>query len=186
MTNHPDPHHHHHHHHPPRPTALFGGALQCLIPSTLADASEFRQVPDHQEVFASPAGHQSLIVEILELAPVPITGAAGVHFADLASDNDAAQSSILRDIVLEHPPPRPSVALLSGAILARKFGKDPPERVRIDLAVIRLEAVATDIVVSINTTEENPENDPTFDPEAALTHLIESFQVNDWGLFAAS
>ena len=43
---------------------LYGGAITVSLPSTLIDASDVRQVPDHQEVFLSPTTLTSLIFEI--------------------------------------------------------------------------------------------------------------------------
>lgn len=32
--------------------SLYGGAMTAAVPKTFDDVSDFRQVPDHQEVFA--------------------------------------------------------------------------------------------------------------------------------------
>ena len=46
---------------------LFGGAMICNIPSTFIDCSDFRQIPENQEVFVdSSTTDRSLIIEILE------------------------------------------------------------------------------------------------------------------------
>jgi hypothetical protein len=45
---------------------LYGGSIRCDIPVNYVDISEFRDVPDHQEVFAHPTLDQSIIVEINE------------------------------------------------------------------------------------------------------------------------
>ena len=44
---------------------LFGGAIDMCIPARLVDVSDFRPVPDNQEVLADGATDQSVIVEIL-------------------------------------------------------------------------------------------------------------------------
>jgi hypothetical protein len=36
------------------------------VPSSYADVSDFRPVPDNQEVFADPMTDRSIIIEILE------------------------------------------------------------------------------------------------------------------------
>ena len=47
--------------------SLYGGAITCQIPERFLDCSEFRQVPDHQEVFIDKnQSDQSIIFEILE------------------------------------------------------------------------------------------------------------------------
>ncbi|KAI9349695.1 hypothetical protein BDR26DRAFT_852620, partial [Obelidium mucronatum] len=69
--------------------SLFGGAISLSIPAAFVDASLFRQVPDHQEVFVSSQDKsQSLIVEILEMT-TESDDAVLFHFNELAVDNDA-------------------------------------------------------------------------------------------------
>ena len=45
---------------------LFGGAFQIDLPDGFVDVSDFRQVPDHQEVWAEAKTDRSAIIEILE------------------------------------------------------------------------------------------------------------------------
>ena len=47
---------------------LYGGALRVKLPNTFTNASEMRQIPDHQEVFVDTRTDSSWIVEILEQA----------------------------------------------------------------------------------------------------------------------
>ncbi len=44
---------------------LFGGAITLACPRRLIDVSDFRPVPDNQEVFADGSSDQSLVVEIV-------------------------------------------------------------------------------------------------------------------------
>lgn len=44
---------------------LFGGALAVGVPDRLVDVSDFRPVPDNQEVLADGATDQSVIIEIM-------------------------------------------------------------------------------------------------------------------------
>lgn len=46
---------------------LFGGALTVSVPESYVDASNFRQIPDNQEVFVSENSDNSFIIEILEM-----------------------------------------------------------------------------------------------------------------------
>jgi hypothetical protein len=92
---------------------LFGGALSCAVPPSFVDVSDFRQVPDNQEVFADASqSDSSLVVEILEQpvvadpstdpsstsVPVAVADAAAVayYLADLAEANDAADGAVFR------------------------------------------------------------------------------------------
>jgi hypothetical protein len=55
-----------------QPTPLYDGALTISLPTSYINASRFRPVPDHQEVFVESrpdAPLISVIVELLERAP---------------------------------------------------------------------------------------------------------------------
>ena len=71
---------------------LFGGAMVADIPATLADASDFRVVPDNQECFMHPANGTCVIVELMERAK-DVADVAGdcsrFFFLDLCKANDA-------------------------------------------------------------------------------------------------
>uniref|UniRef100_A0A1D1ZV82 Ran guanine nucleotide release factor n=1 Tax=Auxenochlorella protothecoides TaxID=3075 RepID=A0A1D1ZV82_AUXPR len=58
---------------------IFGGAISVPLPSRLQDVSDFRPVPDHQEIFTDAARDQSLIVEVVVRASG--SGMVGVHQA---------------------------------------------------------------------------------------------------------
>lgn len=45
---------------------LFGGGITVKVPKDFKDVSQFRQVPDNQEVFVSSTSDETLIVELLE------------------------------------------------------------------------------------------------------------------------
>jgi hypothetical protein len=47
---------------------LFGGAITVSLPKGFIDASDFRQVPDNQEVLVRDDSDVSLIIEVLQLA----------------------------------------------------------------------------------------------------------------------
>jgi hypothetical protein len=72
---------------------LFGGAFTMAIEPRFVDCSQFRPIPDTQEVFSDAASDQSVIVEILEMPTSP-EHAAEFHFGALASDNSAASATI--------------------------------------------------------------------------------------------
>ena len=46
--------------------SLFGGALSISIPDVFVNASNFREIPDNQEVFVSKDSDFSFIIELLE------------------------------------------------------------------------------------------------------------------------
>jgi hypothetical protein len=79
---------------------LWGGAAEADVPAKLRDASDFRPIPDHQEVFSEivvasddGAAPVLLLFEIVEReAAVTDSAAAAFFFRDLADANDDALS----------------------------------------------------------------------------------------------
>ncbi|KAL9625107.1 MAG: hypothetical protein Q9160_000836 [Pyrenula sp. 1 TL-2023] len=55
------------------PQDLFGGAIVAELPVGWIDASDIRQIPDHQEVFLSPSTLTSMIIEINEYVSASTT-----------------------------------------------------------------------------------------------------------------
>ena len=45
---------------------VFGGGIIVKVPKDFKDVSQFRQVPDNQEVFVSSTSDETLIIELLE------------------------------------------------------------------------------------------------------------------------
>jgi hypothetical protein len=78
---------------------LFGGALSVQLDPRFFDVSNFRQIPDTQEVFADATTDQSVIVDILEIH----SSSNGVcpahfHFDVLATDNSAIASVVVEEV----------------------------------------------------------------------------------------
>jgi hypothetical protein len=46
--------------------ALYGGAMSARLPDRYVDVSDFRPVPDNQEMWTDASRDESVIVEILE------------------------------------------------------------------------------------------------------------------------
>jgi hypothetical protein len=79
---------------------LFGGSIKTDIPPNFLDAryppfpheanldSNFRSIPDNQEVFVSNLDETSIIFDILERVDAPDSEAAEFHFDALAVDNE--------------------------------------------------------------------------------------------------
>lgn len=57
---------------------LFGGGIRINVPDNFVDVSDFRQVPDHQEVFVSNDSDATLIVELLETPSDPSDSELGI------------------------------------------------------------------------------------------------------------
>lgn len=79
----------------PITVSLFGGAMSCAIPDSMTDISTFRQVPDHQEVYADEETGATLIVELLSRQPhVSDDHAPSFYFNDLAQDNGCTPAEV--------------------------------------------------------------------------------------------
>jgi Ran-interacting Mog1 protein len=133
--------------------------------------SDFRQVPDNQEVFVDVDTDQSVIVEILE-SQDPTAGPTDVlayYFHDLAEANgcgpadavlscpaqplDLASSSpgIVASTASFPAPLSVSAAVCRGTQCIKKFKEDEGNTVGVFMAVFRLGApISTDILVTLN------------------------------------
>ncbi|SJX63421.1 uncharacterized protein SRS1_11080 [Sporisorium reilianum f. sp. reilianum] len=174
--------------------ALFGGAITVDLPTGFIDASDFRQVPDNQEVLVRDDSDVSLIVEVLQLATDEgadenLDKAVRFHFSSLAHDNSASSSKVLETRTPSQevsPPATPPPALLTGTQLVRKFGKasEPEEPVTIRVALWRLPCKQIDLVLSVNEPGKAPDTPQSSQAQAAFELAAASLQIRDWSLFA--
>jgi len=187
-------------------TPLFGGALIVDLPSTFADVSTIRQVPDHQEVYLDKDGFTSIIFDITERVGPPgsdatIDGAAmTTHLQDIVdSDTDTVKVWSITDTKFSKlPSDIPAYTLIA----TQTPPVDPDARVAapdftaIVLNLIRLEKESTDILVTINVPHikgEYMEDDVDLQLgkqgkliENAVEYAArvwETFKIKDWGLF---
>ncbi|KAI8870063.1 Mog1p/PsbP-like protein [Ramicandelaber brevisporus] len=151
---------------------LFGGAMTATIPVEFSDVSDFRQVPDNQEVFADPRTDQSIIIEILELhEEASDADCARWHFENLADENDVQPGADYRQISMVRPLANidaPNVIpveqsddnvagmLAIGTIRVAKYrqgdagGESVLNTVNLYVAVLRLKQFSADVLVSMN------------------------------------
>ncbi|KAK3105056.1 hypothetical protein FSP39_016266 [Pinctada imbricata] len=135
---------------------LYGGALVVKLPSHAKDVSDFRQIPDNQEVFAHAVTDQSLIIEILEYVEGSDDDAISTHFGDLASDNDVGAE----DCCIVHKetinPENLSMTQCSAAYYIQgkqnvaKFNESAKNTVEIHMGLFRLPQFESDILVTFN------------------------------------
>lgn len=152
---------------------------------------------DHQECWQGPNG-EVLVVEILDReSSVSDDGAAEYFFKDLAEANGIVSNKGIQFVAsLSDMPATPpsSQAVIRGGIGRQLVaqGRDTdiagnPRQleakwVRIDLCVIRLPSVTTELLITLTTPGEaaqaSIENlDDTF------VVILRSFRIVDWGLF---
>ena len=182
----------------------------CSLPGTLGkdfhDASRFRQVPDHQEMFMHERSGAAIIVELLaHQRTVADVDAAYFHWAELASSNKARDSidrAKLTEAVVEpcnfDTPKGPILAarsVASGVQRVSKFNEDDRVNdVMVAVGVIRLtKPYWTDILVSISapvriaegSSEQRYVEKPleAEDAVAMLQAVFDTVTVRDFGLF---
>ncbi|XP_018429201.1 PREDICTED: ran guanine nucleotide release factor [Nanorana parkeri] len=135
---------------------LFGGAFFALLPHSVQDVSDLREIPDNQEVFAHMHTDQSIIVELLEYqGGMTDPDAARHHFEDVATSNDAQGKA---EIVSVEPLPLAQLALsscssawtLTGHQLVSKFNEQAQNTVTIYMALFRMAQYSTDLLVTFN------------------------------------
>ncbi|KAL9042710.1 MAG: hypothetical protein Q9214_003700 [Letrouitia sp. 1 TL-2023] len=100
---------------------LWGGAITASLPSNCLDATNFRPVPDHQEVYFAPNGRYSIIIDLLNrVSHLPTDGDAfSFHVQDILDEADRTQSwySHIRPVELRNfPPNTPAYTLTASTV----------------------------------------------------------------------
>ncbi|KAI0747915.1 Mog1p/PsbP-like protein [Daedaleopsis nitida] len=171
---------------------LFGGAITVSLPTDLIDASDFRQVPDTQEVFVSSTSDISLIVEVLQsVDATDLRQAAGLHFDALAHDNDATSQTIAD--TAENPNgsdgTTPDPVVLYGTQTVKKFNSRSADEVRILLALYRVPDKNVDLVMTMNVPMTSAKGGAVSEADwtaarATFDVAAKSLRIVDYGLFA--
>lgn len=187
------------------PRDLFGGAITARVPRSFLDASEFRPVPDTQEVFIDDASGATVIIELLErVEDVPDSEALNFHFEEVARQNRATEAHVVQmsDAATGELATggAQSLRFYSQALLGRqkvaKFQEQGKENdVAVYMGLKRLaDPVATDMLVTVsyafNVAEES--SDACVDRSRQLSPdevqqlgdmVFHSLTVVDYGLF---
>jgi hypothetical protein len=176
---------------------LFGGAITMSIPKTFEDISKLRQVPDNQEVFIDMHSDMSLIVEILGYDDEVCDKNIGAHyFADLAQCNDATDSNIESNVIVEDAtfipltPNRAAVLAVHGTqSVCKKLQENSDvtsEQVKIILIILRMPDVGTDFLVSLNypLTPRETSGGSLTPSDDLMKSTLNTLHVEDWSLFA--
>lgn len=185
----------------PRP--LFGGAARMAFPARFVDISDFRPIPDNQEVFADANLDQSLVIEIVECqAGVLDAEAGGFYLEDLAQHNEAVHSQVdsVQALSAADMPGVPAAAykaLAVGqqAVSKGRQGKQAVNKVQILLCCVRLLQQQSDVLITRNTPIWISERSAAAEHAGAGfkgAHLVApdlfrralaTLEVLDWGLF---
>lgn len=153
---------------------LYGGAISVQIPTDFIDASQFREIPDTQEVFVNTRQDDSIVFDLMErVEATNDQQALKDHLSEISEiNNNGSQFTQLynetRSLVKPMIKKDSSPAYITVAIEpAKKWGKtteleqkenvsdeekvlDEPLLVLI-LVLIRLQSVETDLLVTYNT-----------------------------------
>lgn len=180
-------------------TKLYGGAISCDLPEVAVDVSDFREVPDTQEVFIleRPDGlDRSVIIDLLEMVKAnSLPEIISIHLEDIV------------DGVPQFLAPIESSTHPEGFDVHHFLVKPPPSKQETEgvklfvlICLVRLEKVESDVVFTFNvplkcgeiTPEEfqaQVQNITNSEGELGhcfqqLKHWAATFTVQDWNLFS--
>lgn len=177
---------------------LYGGAFTAFLPEGARDVSDFRQIPDNQEVFTHAETDQSIIVEIMEYVEDTDDVAIKTHFEDLAQGNEVSphDSQILHaeqmpadKILCEH---FDSVWYVIGQQNVAKFNENVKNTIDIHMGLIRLSEFSSDVLITFNdpvnihpmssSHHAVPTNCTRWSVEE-FKQMLMSFNLHDSGIF---
>ncbi|EQC31774.1 hypothetical protein SDRG_10563 [Saprolegnia diclina VS20] len=177
--------------------SLFGGAISCDVPSGFADVSEFRQVPDNQEVFADAVTDRCVIIELLQMEETIGESATGTfYFNEIADSNACAPTD--RHVAQAFTMPASEVHGLQvpahiavGTQAVAKYKEAAKNVIQVYVCCLRLPRATTDLVVSVTVPISVDPNSssrghiPTDVDEGSvfLKAIFRSLAVHDWDLF---
>ncbi|RKF55825.1 putative ran guanine nucleotide release factor [Erysiphe neolycopersici] len=176
---------------------LYGGAITVDLPSSYTDVSNFRQIPDHQEVFLDKNGFTSIIFDITERVGPPGSGpdvdsaALTAHLEDITENEPVRVWNSSSTQFSKLPDGTPAYTLIATSTEPSKTPKSP-KFTAIVLTLVRLEKESTDILITVNVPHQHTDD---VDMEIGkLGKLIEdaieysttiwqTFEIHDWDLF---
>lgn len=187
---------------------LFGGAMEFTCGEEYIDASQFRQVPDNQEVLVRAEVGASVIVELLDRQTIPDDEAISFFFHDLARSNAAVNCSLCPELEQHHQPevvdtPRGQLSLSRilgcGTQTISKFANEEGSEnsVFVAMGLLRIPPpFSTDVLLTVNAPQRLAVGSSEMrvvtnllESDDALTLLREclaTLKVNDWGLFVCA
>jgi hypothetical protein len=185
---------------------LYGGAITASLPSTYIDASDIRQIPDHQEVFLSNKTLSSLIFEINEYVKQPDPAALYFHFTDVIAPPDRLAENLDAPTKLTFANEKLkdfSAYLVHGSIVTPEVDRKAPSNLPVEWQqtpetkdvlttcyqiVIRMEKHGTDFCVRMNIPqkelfEQSDKEEEDNIAKEIIGKIVETLDVKDFGLF---
>eukprot|EP00455_Lapot_gusevi_P053931 TRINITY_DN8520_c0_g1_i5.p1 TRINITY_DN8520_c0_g1~~TRINITY_DN8520_c0_g1_i5.p1 ORF type:complete len:184 (-),score=21.59 TRINITY_DN8520_c0_g1_i5:25-576(-) len=178
---------------------LFGGAFQIHLPEEFVDISQFRDVPDNQEVFADAKTDRSVQIEIVEPADASDEGCSRFYFEALAKDSEALEPTLSQSGALScadlpnlENHIHKSFALGRMKISKGRESSEAANLIEVYIAVIRLKEFSSDILLTINVPIQFSELSASCQGcEIASTEsnrdllriCLSSFKINNYSIF---
>ncbi len=158
---------------------LYGGALECSLPDTLSDASRFRQVPDHQEVFVSSSPREgveevSVIVELNQYHEGPADEFPQFVVDDLARFNEAQSCSIVSCTSVE------GGLCIEAMMSVLKFDKPPAHDLAVLIGVKRVPQHSVDIQLVVYVPQGSED---LVQVRQVFEEIYRSLTVKDYNIF---
>lgn len=187
---------------------LYGGAITVELPTTMIDASDIRQIPDHQEVFLSNTTLTSLIFEINQYVPQPDPAALYYHFTDVIAPPDRlngeldspTQLSLATDSIKDFP-----AYLVHGSITSPEVDKKAPTNLPVEWQqtppttdyttqcyqlVMRMQKYGTDFCVRLNVplkelVEKGEAEAEDVVARGIMERIVATLDIKEFGLFGS-
>lgn len=172
---------------------LFGGALSTELPSDWIDASDVRPVPDHQEVWMSPAAGAlaSLVVELLERDGgadddgEAADAALREYFTGLAAECGAALATVATVDAVPDVPARAALPAATACVLTGTHGTVARNggltTAHLAMGLLRLPPpLATDVLLTACCDAG------TGAAEAVVRRALATFAIHDASLFCGT
>lgn len=178
---------------------LYGGSFGFMLPERFIDVSQFRIVPDHQEVFIDSECDQSVIVEVVDRQTCSNKAAPEFFFEDLAESAEATSFTLEQkgELGADRAPFRKQhdfpclFALGRQSISKFKDDVSRANEVAVCLIIVRLVNVDSDLLITINSPvaiapgskSEGCRIAPKQSFDSVISSVISSFQINNFAIF---
>lgn len=179
---------------------LFGGAFEISLPKRFIDLSNFRLVPDHQEVWSDPHSDQSIIIELVEMVS-NLKGEKAVkyHYNDIAETSNSLETKIVSSGVF----PSNSFEIAKKYACSWTFGtqkvskgrdsSDKANIIALYLVMIRLKQFETDLLISFNApikihgqSQAKSAQNAVKPPQVTIElfkNIVSTFNIKDLSIF---
>lgn len=160
------------------------------------DLAAVRDVPDHQECWHNTDNDALFVLECLDYHDEGNDGdAMRYYWQDLCEvngskpeDNDKLFSSMENSVVTRGLPESATVCTYVGyqsVKMGRESTDERPQEernVRVELCLIRLPSVQTDMLFTLSTPSDSNEQECEH-PSNTFRTILSSLEIRDWGLF---